>query len=190
MNSKSILLIALAIFALPLAYAENYSTGGTLGVNITSTNQIAVYTSNLGSDSVMSFVPVSPPAAGNITLSTNQSTDMVGNETGYLVENQGNVNVSINVTSSLNATGFISGTGSIFKMWGVENKTNSCLDGNLVAYNSAFDLGTNGNMICTNLQYSDSMDRIWAYVTVTIPSDAPVTPGGRSATITFTSTQV
>ncbi|HQT44681.1 MAG TPA: LamG domain-containing protein, partial [Candidatus Micrarchaeota archaeon] len=82
----------------------------TLGINITSTNQIAVYTSSSKNNSAFSFIPVTPPAAGSITLTSNESSNVTGGDTGFLVENQGNVNVSITVASDKNASGFIGGS--------------------------------------------------------------------------------
>ncbi|HQT45349.1 MAG TPA: LamG domain-containing protein, partial [Candidatus Micrarchaeota archaeon] len=84
-----------------------WTNNATLGINITSTNQIAVYTSNGANDSTFNFVPVTPPAAGSITLMSNETTNTTGGELGFLVENQGNVNVSITVASDKNASGFI-----------------------------------------------------------------------------------
>ncbi|HQT45285.1 MAG TPA: hypothetical protein PLO51_04855, partial [Candidatus Micrarchaeota archaeon] len=166
----------------PLAYAA--SGTGTVGVNITSTNQIAVYTSAGTNSSTLNFVPVAPPAAGSITLETDVASNMTSNVTGFTVENQGNVNVSINVTSSANAAAFIGGTSPLFKMWGVDQEAGSCATG-LVAKGSAFNLGSSGSLVCGNLQYPDANDQVYAYMTITIPSDAPVS--ANSATITFTS---
>ncbi len=185
MNTKTILLLALAVLALPLAYAA--SGTGTVGVNITSTNQIAVYVDNNTNSSTLNFIPVAPPAAGSITLETDFASNMTGGVTGFVVENQGNVNVSINVTSSATAAQFIGGTNPVFQMWGVDKKAGSCATG-LVAKGSAFNLSSAGSLVCGNLQYPDASDTIDAYMTITIPSDAPV--AANSATITFTSTQV
>ncbi|MFA5106514.1 MAG: hypothetical protein WC506_06170 [Candidatus Micrarchaeia archaeon] len=183
MNSKTMLLLALAVLALPLAYAA--SGTGTVGVNITSTNQIAVYVSGNTSSSTLSFVPVSPPAAGSITLSTDQSSNMTGGVTGFVVENQGNVNVSINVTSDKTAATFVGGSSPAFKMWGVNDEASSCVT---PTASPGFDLGSSGSLVCDNLQYPDASDQVFAYISVTIPSDAPV--AASTATITFTSTAV
>ncbi|HQT44881.1 MAG TPA: hypothetical protein PLO51_02805, partial [Candidatus Micrarchaeota archaeon] len=102
-----------------LLWAQN----STLGINITSTNQIAVYTSNRANDSTFSFIPVTPPAAGSVTLISNSTSNTTGGELGFLVENQGNVNVSITVASDKNAGAFIGGSTPLFQMFGGTNKT-------------------------------------------------------------------
>ncbi|MFA5105671.1 MAG: hypothetical protein WC506_01800 [Candidatus Micrarchaeia archaeon] len=157
---------------------------GTLGINITSTNQIAVYTSNGMNDSTFSFVPVTPPAAGSITLISNQTSNTTGGELGFLVENQGNVNVSITVASDKDAASFIGGSAPLFQMFGGVNETGACPSLN----ESMQSLSASDITICPSLAYADSQDTIWAYVLVKIDSDSP--PQTSTATLTFTSTQV
>ncbi|HQT44783.1 MAG TPA: hypothetical protein PLO51_02305, partial [Candidatus Micrarchaeota archaeon] len=115
---------------------------------------------------------------------SNESSNVTGGDTGFLVENQGNVNVSITVTSDKNASAFIGGSTPLFQMFGAENKTNSCPGINSTMQN----LGTSPVTICPSLAYADSQDTIWAYVLVKINSDSP--PQTNTATLTFTSTQV
>ncbi|MFA5105921.1 MAG: LamG domain-containing protein [Candidatus Micrarchaeia archaeon] len=157
---------------------------GTLGINITSTSQVAVYTSGGQNNSLLSFVPVTPPAAGSITLMSNESSNVTGGFTGFLVENQGNVNVSINVTSDRDAASLIGGSSPQFQMFGAVNKTDSCpgLD------SSPQNLSSSGIVVCPSLAFSDSGDVIWAYVLVKIDSDSP--PQTSNATLTFTITPV
>ncbi|HQT45042.1 MAG TPA: hypothetical protein PLO51_03630, partial [Candidatus Micrarchaeota archaeon] len=161
-----------------------YGFEGTLGINITSTNQIAVYTASSMNNSAFSFVPVVPPAAGSIILTSNESSNVTDADTGFLVENQGNINVSITVASDKNAASFIGGSTPLFQMFGAENKTGSCPG----IYASAQDLGAAGITLCPGLAFLDSQDTIWAYVLVKINSDSP--PQTNTATLTFTSTQV
>ncbi len=158
----------------------------TLGINITSTNQIAVYTSNGLNDSTFSFVPVTPPAAGSVTLMSNEVSNTTGGELGFLVENQGNVNVSITVASDKNAAAFIGGSTPLFQMFGGANESGSCAGTGLNT--SMQDLGASAITVCPSLAYPDTADTIWAYVLVRINSDSP--PQTNTATLTFTSTQV
>ncbi|MFA5106076.1 MAG: LamG domain-containing protein [Candidatus Micrarchaeia archaeon] len=156
---------------------------GTLGINITSTNQIAVYTSSANNNSALSFIPVTPPAAGSITLMSNESSNVTGGDTGFLVENQGNVNVSITVASDKNAASFIGGSGPLFQMFGGVNESGACP----VLNESMQNLSGSEITVCPSLAFSDSQDTIWAYVLVKIDSDSP--PQTSTATLTFTSTQ-
>jgi len=159
-----------------------YESTGTLGVNITSTNQIAVYTSNGANDSTFSFVPVTPPAAGSITLMSNQSSNTTGGELGFIVENQGNVNVSLAVSSDKGAASFVGGSSPLFQMFGGVDEAGACPSLN----ESMQGLSASAITICPSLGYADSHDTIWAYVLVKIDSDSP--PQANTATLTFTST--
>ncbi|MFA5105655.1 MAG: LamG domain-containing protein [Candidatus Micrarchaeia archaeon] len=161
-----------------------YENTGTLGINITSTNQIAVYTSSSSNNSAFSFIPVTPPAAGSITLASNESSNVTGGDTGFLVENQGNVNVSITVASDKDAASFIGGSAPLFQMFGGVNETGACPSINA----SMQSLSASAITVCPSLAYADSQDTIWAYVLVKIDSDSP--PQTSTATLTFTSTQV
>ncbi|MFA5105947.1 MAG: LamG domain-containing protein [Candidatus Micrarchaeia archaeon] len=160
------------------------NTSGTIGINITSTNQIAVYTSSSMNNSAFSFIPVTPPAAGSIVLTSNESGNVTGGDTGFLVENQGNVNVSITVASDKDAAGFIGGSSPLFQMFGGLNETGACPSLNA----SMQGLSGSEITVCPSLAYADSQDAIWAYVLVKIDSDSP--PQTSTATLTFTSTQV
>ncbi|HQT45096.1 MAG TPA: LamG domain-containing protein, partial [Candidatus Micrarchaeota archaeon] len=158
---------------------------GTLGLNITSTNQIAVYTASAKNNSAFSFIPVAPPAASSITLTSNKSSNVINGDTGFLVENQGNVNVSITVASDKNASVFIGGSTPLFQMFGGVNESGAC--GGTGLNTSMQDLGASAITVCPSLAYPDTADTIWAYVLVRINSDSP--PQTNTATLTFTSTQ-
>ncbi|MFA5105895.1 MAG: glycine-rich domain-containing protein [Candidatus Micrarchaeia archaeon] len=160
------------------------NSSGTIGINITSTNQIAVYTSNSMNDSTFSFVPVTPPAAGSVILLSNETTNTTDGELGFIVENQGNVNVSITVASDKDAANFIGGSSPLFQMFGGANESGACPSLNT----SMQDLSGSEITVCPSLAYADSQDTIWAYVLVKIDSDSP--PQTSTATLTFTSTQV
>lgn len=161
---------------------SGYSNVGTIGINITSTNQIAVYTSSSSGNSAFSFVPVTPPAAGSITLMSNESSNVTDGDTGFLVENQGNINVSITVASDKDASSFIGGASPLFQMFGAVNESDAC------PYLNATMQGLSASEItlCPSLAYADSRDTIWAYVLVKIDSDSP--PSANTATLVFTST--
>ncbi len=157
-----------------------------LGINITSTNQIAIYTSNGLNDTVFDFKPVTPPAGGSVTLMSNETSNTTTGETGFLVQNQGNINVSINISSDKNASAFIGGTSPKFQMFGAENETGACAGSGVNA--SMQDLGATGRILCPSLRFTDSSDTIWGYILIRIDSDSP--PRTNKAVLTFTSTEV
>ncbi|MBM3229763.1 hypothetical protein FJZ26_04995, partial [Candidatus Parvarchaeota archaeon] len=170
---------------LPLTLGNKSTTEFTLNVNISSTNYISVYTSNGTSDSSFSFAPVSfENFTSNISLLSNISANTSGGELGFLVTNDGNTNVSINITSDKSAAQFIGGSSPLFQAFGAVNETGACPS--LVA--SMQDLSTTSVNICPLLISSDSQDTIWAHIKVQISPDSP--QGSSSAVITFTSTAV
>ncbi|HQT45547.1 MAG TPA: hypothetical protein PLO51_06210, partial [Candidatus Micrarchaeota archaeon] len=114
------------------------------------------------------------------------SSNVTGGDTGFLVENQGNVNVSITVASDKNAAAFIGGSTPLFQMFGGVNESGAC--GGTGLNTSMQDLGASAITICPSLGFPDTADTIWAYVLVRINSDSP--PQTNTATLTFTSTQV
>lgn len=160
-----------------------WGANGTLAINITSTNQISIYTSSSANNSALSFVPAVPPAGGFIILASNESSNVTGGDTGFIVENQGNVNVSLTVSSDKGAAGFIGGSAPLFQVFGLEKEAGSCQS----ISGAAQGLGALPVVVCPSLGFSDSRDTLWAYVLVRISSDSP--PRGNTATLTFTSTQ-
>ncbi len=161
-----------------------WTNNATLGINITSTNQIAIYTSSSKNNSAFSFVPVTPPAAGSVTLMSNESSNTTSGELGFLVENQGNVNVSITVASDKDAAAFIGGSTPLFQMFGAANESGACAGLNTGMQN----LGASAITVCPSLAFPDAYDTIWAYILSRINSDSP--PQANTAILTFTSTQV
>ncbi len=165
-------------------YGGNYGYDAELGITITSTNQIAIYTSNGLNDTVFDFKPVTPPAGDSVTLMSNETSNTTTGETGFLIQNQGNVNVSINVSSDKNVSSFIGGTASLFQLFGKENETGACAGINT----SMQDLADSGKILCPSLRFTDSSDTIWGYILIKIDSDSP--PRTNKAILTFTSTEV
>ncbi|HQT45496.1 MAG TPA: hypothetical protein PLO51_05950, partial [Candidatus Micrarchaeota archaeon] len=160
-----------------------YAATGTLGMNITSTNQIAVYTSAGTNLSQFNFVPVTPPAAGSITLRSNESSNTTDGSMGFIIENQGNVYVSVEVSSNKAAPVFIGGSAPLFQVFGAQKESGSCPGVNA----SAQDLGAFAVALCPALGFADAQDTIWGYILVKIDSDSP--PEASTAVLTFTSTQ-
>lgn len=113
---------------------------------------------------------------------------MADGETGFTVENQGNIAVLINVTSNKNAAQFLGGSqggGPKFKYWVEEKEIGSCAD----PQSSEADFVTSGgSKVCgtSGLNYADSADTIYCYVHIFVPSDAA--PESKTAVLTFTST--
>ena len=106
---------------------------------------------------------------------------------GFVIENDGNVNINVTVSSSLAASGFIGGTSPSFQ-WIVDTTTDN---GEAETVGCITDIGgygdvstsVNGTLFCGNMAFGDASDSAELDLKLVIPHDAP--PQQTSATITF-----
>lgn len=105
------------------------------------------------------------------------------------VENDGTVNISVNVNANgdNNANGLIGGTSPAFQMKGVSTESGSCVT-LASSYTNVPNATETPFQICDILQYVNDADSFNVAAKVVIPSDAAT--GARNATITFSATQV
>ncbi len=119
-------------------------------------------------------------ASGNVVDGT-----FPGNRTRFILENIGNLNVSLNLSADKTAATFIGGSaggGPLFQYNVTNNETGSCTP--------AQDLGawysftTSLAPVCNVLEFKDGRDTINIDILLRIPSDSMT--GSRSAIITAT----
>jgi len=102
---------------------------------------------------------------------------------GLLLENLGNTNVTVNLSSSKNSTDFIGGAGPSFKWKVVENETNSCQGAtNITSYT---DVTVATQLACDNLGYILTKNALEIDLELNISSDAI---GAKGCIITATAT--
>ena len=128
--------------------------------------------------------------AANATLNT--VTNSVGNSNftannaGLVLENIGNVNVSLVLGCTSNSTALFGGTNPQY-LWNVSNvEANSCAD---TAQNITFGSWVNANTtmrVCERFGYANSADSLRIDVYLVVPSDSST--GYKSDTITATAT--
>ena len=166
----------------------------TLTISSVASLIFRVNTINFGSGSVNTTAP---------TTASNCILDTLGyispyNCSGFtavtqplVIENDGNLNLSVTINSSANASQFIGGTlgGGPAFLWNFSNnETNDCQttmhrdNGTFVPVNV-----TTGTTICADLNWVDTNDTIRLDIRVRIPVDSLT--GQRNATITATGTQ-
>ncbi len=119
-------------------------------------------------------------AASLNTFATNNVTG--GNWTlqtagGLRLQNQGNVNVTLNLSGTKTAAQFIGGTNPVYK-WNISNvESNSCLNssggtGSMALY-TFYDVNTTATaQFCGRFQYVDTADTIRIDFNLTVPSDS------------------
>ena len=99
------------------------------------------------------------------------------------VENNGNVNLSVDLTSNATATQFIGGNGPDFEIAAADVGAGACASGLQSAYT---DVTGSNQTICSNLGSGDGLDEVWVNVTIQVPTG--VSQGAKSATFIFTGT--
>ena len=170
-------------FATTTSTAEVNLTIETLAVINFTTSLINYGTGRVNSGST---------SAALTTFGTNNVTG--GNWTlrtsgGLRLENIGNVNVSLNLTSSKAAGAFLGGTAPVFK-WNITNlEPNSCLNTTGTGetglnLNVFYDVNTTTTNFCPRFNFLDSGDVIRIDFNLTIPSDSLT--GALTTTITAT----
>lgn len=104
---------------------------------------------------------------------------------GLSIQNDGNVNVTLNISSSNDAAGFLGGTSPSYKWKMTINETGACGPGlNITSYT---DASIAGQVACINLGYLDVADLVNLQINLTVPDDAIGTKG---SIITATATAI
>ncbi len=195
---------------LGLTGAATSSAGGNATITISQSTSITnnFRTIQFGSGFVAAgCTSCSMDSNGGITTSCCVGFN-TSNNLGFLLENTGNINISVNYTcaGSCLASAFIGGTGPNFMIRTTNNTfaaqagETGTLDGPLGSCWESFFRGLNlsnnytnvtaaGNWLCGNgsvfpLDFTDSQDAFVVDLNVSIPSDAP-TGSFKAANFTF-----
>jgi hypothetical protein len=119
-------------------------------------------------------------------LDTKSGTVVQGNWTtndaGLVVENIGNINFSLNLTSQYDAAGFVAGTSPAFQWLFANNETGSCY--NVTALDAWYSIGTTAKAVCAPLQPENNRDELKIHLNLSIPYNSKT--GQLSDTITAT----
>lgn len=116
-----------------------------------------------------------------------------GRDTGLILANIGNTNVSINLTSGKYSGNFflplnISGTEYQWNL--TNNETGSCGTGaQLVTFGSFRNTSINGEIVCSNMSYLSSSNQLRIDILLAIPVGVQKSSSGYSDTITAIATE-
>ncbi|MCX6706860.1 MAG: hypothetical protein NT001_01825 [Candidatus Woesearchaeota archaeon] len=178
----------------------------TAGVNITITSTTAInFTTNyvnFGTGTVNGTcgycnMYTNNHSVANFSSCCNGFANTASASSGFILENIGNMNVSIGMNSTNNAVTFIGGTtspGPQFRMKVTENETYSCANvtygpasGLNATWNNTFgDVPTTETEICARLRPDASMDELRIDINMTIPDNSMT--GLRTDTLSATAT--
>lgn len=177
------------------SFKQGFLTGhvtanGTIYINITSSAAINFSTSVIswGNGSL---------TAGSTYANLSTSTGTVTGGTwvpvaqGFVVDNIGNINLSVTVLAGKTNATFIGGTGPRYKYNITNVEAGSCV--NATGFNLGEFYDTNitspGTYACSNLSYVDSRDSIRIDIFLGIPYDAPATNANLTDQIMITAAQ-
>ncbi len=118
--------------------------------------------------------------------STTNCTGFSGVSTGVQLENTGNTDVKLNLSSNKNATAFLQGTSPVFQWKLASNEAGSCAGSlNDTSYTNVEVVSTEK---CSNFMALDASDTISMNLKIRIPSDSVA--AAKSATITAQGTSL
>ena len=127
----------------------------------------------------------------NATLVSNGTVSQ-GNwsieDSGLMLENIGNTNASIELSTGKDADGFIGGDdagGPVYEWRISENETGTC--SGTLSDTSFTAVSTSPKTVCTNMGSSSDVNELIVDIKVVIPIDAPKEPKGDVITATATS---
>jgi len=187
--------ISLLVFILVNDAGKNITTGfSSFGTATTSVNLLEIASVAITGNIDFGAGRVDVTAI-NATLDSDEATVAGGTWNASLlpqyikVENDGTVNISVNVSAdgNNNAQGFIGGTSPLFQIKGKETEPGACVTLQTTYANVPNSTET-PLAICDLLQYVNSADEFNVSAKLVIPSDAA--PGQRNVTLTFSVSKV
>jgi len=169
-----------------LAKVTGRGTSGYVNVTIANMTNINVTATdcNFGSGTVN--------ASSTYAIIASNGTSIFWNGTGtdqnMSLRNDGNQNVTVNVSAGKDATGFLGGgTGIEYKMFaGVKDSADSCT-GTISIYPGT-TMSTTSVIVCQNMSSPDALDEIWVGCYLKIADNTP--GGSKTDTWTFSATAI
>jgi len=131
--------------------------------------------------------------AANCTLDTENTVgagcvNFTAQSNGFTVENIGNYNVNLELSTGKTAAQFIGGTGPLYQFRMSEKEFSSCKSGLTPTIYTNVNSTSPGTVVCGNFSAVDVNDALDINVKIVIPSD--VSAGAKSDTFTATATAV
>lgn len=191
----AVIAVIISLFELAILFYSTGSLGqltgyatatGTTNITVGSTALINFSTSNINwgsgavnAGAVRAVLDTSPGSVTNGTWGVQSS--------GFVIQNIGNVNVTLQLNTALNATTFLGGTGPGY-FFNVSGSTGACNVSSTFPLSTYVSANTTVQTVCSKLFYFQSNNSVRVDIRLYVPSDAP--PGTLSDTITATYAQV
>lgn len=196
-------IIAFALFFVNLTSISPYynlitgratdSATGSANVTVTAVTQINISTSvtngtnlTFGSGYVLNGYTFCAISSQSTSLkSSGCSSGLISPGANFTIENTGNKNLTVNISSDKNAAAFIGGTVNtpVFNYIAVQTAENGCT-GVISNVSEWYPLNTTTIQICSQLGHISTEDTIQLAINISIPENSLT--GALGATITFT----
>lgn len=182
-----IIFISLISLATEITGRATDTSTGTVNVTIETSASINFTTNaiDFGTGQVTAGQSSAEIVSNNTDNSTNGNWSWVSSNYYLVVENDGNANLTVNLSADKDANSFIGGSSPSANFAYINNEASSCTEGD-VAMTVWNPINTTGGQICDPLVPTDTSDSINISVQLVIPSDA--TAGTK--TLTFTATGI
>jgi hypothetical protein len=188
----AIIVIFLALINLGFTLYKFGGMNGLTGNVVTGTANLSIQsvavanfttlTINWGDGAVADNAPSATLDSSNGTITNWNGSS---NNIGLILQNDGNVNLRINLTASNDAAGFIGGTSPLYEIKTVATGEAGSCTGLSSTYWTANTTMMNS---CSNLSYINTKDTVRIDVRVVVPNDAVI--GVKGSTITATATAI
>ena len=166
-------------------YAVNET--GYVEVNVSSNVSITLpqNTVDFGSGYLKSGASYVDLQSNDTTVPSNWENTSIYDPSDLILENNGNTNVSVTVTSNVTADEFIGGDDPQFKFAAENNESNSCVG---TLQSSYTELTTTAQNVCTNLGAISSANSLKIHILLRVSVGASTT-GKEVAALTFSASQ-
>ena len=162
---------------------------GYVEVNVSSNVSITLpqNTVDFGSGYLKSGASYVDLQSNDTTVPSNWVNTSVYNPSDLILENNGNTNVSVNVTSNVTAADFIGGDNPAFMFAAENNEANSCV-GTLQSSYTELTTTSPGKNVCTNLAAVGN-NSLKIHILLRVSTGASTT-GKETAELTFSASPV
>ena len=160
-----------------------YDVSDTAWANLTILSNVVV---NFTTENVSwgsGYVNATKVSCELTTQNINNCTDFTNVNTGLILVNIGNEDVTLNLTSSKAASAFIGGTSPVFQ-WNVSESEAGACGAGVLNISAWTDVTTAHQRACDNFTFLDSSDALEIDLRIVIPYNAD--PEAKGATITAT----
>jgi hypothetical protein len=176
------IVVVLAGFMMPAKITGNAGNTGTLAGTLGETTAINFTNDTINFGTIQ--VPGLAPSCQVDTESNSNCTGDTAPANGFVVENTGNKDVSLQLATGKNAADLLGGTTPSYQ-WKVSDVAAGSCTGAANAYVNV-NKTSPGTVICSNFSAYSGRDDINIDVLLVVPSDA--TPGAKTDTFTATAT--